>query len=161
MAWPEILLRGTAWISLAAWAASEWRRSRALFVAGGVALLAHSAVAFHVRYGWSQQAALLDTREQTRAVTGLAFGGGLIVNYLFLLLWLAEIVWWWRSPAGYLARPPLLDRAIRAFFLFMFLNGAVVFASGPVRALGVAAVLAVAWAWYRRGRGEGAVHASR
>jgi len=167
MAIGELLLRGTAWSSLLVWAASEWlrcssrapspgeARARALFTAGGLALLAHSALAFHLRYGWSHEAALQDTARQTEALTGLAFGGGLLVNYAFLALWIVESAWWWRAPATYRRRAPALDVSVRAFFLFMFVNGAVVFAHGPVRVLGALAVIAVAWAWYRGAGAEG------
>src|SRR5688572_22675262 len=143
MAFEDLLLRGAAWASLLAWAASELLRTaahrpagergvaaRAAFTVGGVGLFVHSALAFHVRYGWSQAVALEDTLRQTMAVTGLSFGGGLFVNYVFLLLWAAEIAWWWAAPTGYLGRSALLDRSLRGFFLFMFVNGAVVFVAG-------------------------------
>lgn len=167
MPFGELLLRGTAWLSLLAWAASEWRRrssapasagergARAAFTAGGLALLAHSALAFHLRHDWSHEAALRDTARQTEGLTGLAFGSGLLVSYAFLALWIVESAWWWRSPATYRRRTPALDVAVRAFFLFMFVNGAIVFAHGPVRLLGALAVLAVVWAWYRGAGAEG------
>ena len=162
----DLLLRGTAWLSLVAWGAGEWRRSREpaparrarmAWTAGALALLVHSGLAFHLRHGWSHSAAWLDTARQTEAVTGVAMGGGLLVNYLFLAGWAAEVAWWWAAPASFLARPAALDRAARAFFLLMFLNGAVVFAHGPVRALGLAVVCAVVAAWYRA-RGAGSRH---
>jgi hypothetical protein len=125
-----------------------------------VSLLGHSALAFQLRYGWSQEAALLDTVRQTQAVTGLAFAGGLFINYAFLLLWLIETAWWCCCPARYRERARALDRSLRAFFMFMFVNGAIVFVHGPMRLVGGALVLAVAWAWYRRGGGgEEAAHA--
>jgi len=128
-----------------------------VFTAGGLCLLAHSALAFHLRHDWSHDAALRDTARQTEALTGLAFGGGLLVNYLFLALWIVELAWWWKAPTTYRRRAPELDGVVRAFFLFMFVNGAIVFAHGPVRVLGALAVIAVAWAWYR-GAGAGGVH---
>lgn len=99
MAIGEALLRGTAWLSLLAWAASEWARSRArgggraAFTLGWLALAAHSALAFELRYGWSHAAALGDTARQTEALVGRAFGGGLVVNYFFLALWTFEAAW--------------------------------------------------------------------
>jgi hypothetical protein len=161
----ELLLRGTAWTSLLAWAAGEWHRtsaagndrsSRWAFTVGALALAAHTAVAFHVRHGWSHAAAWQETARQTEAMTGWAIGGGgLLVNYVFLGAWLAEALWWWLRPSSFRRRPKGLDRAVRAFFLFMFVNGAIVFVHGPMRILGIVAVLAVAWAWYRAwGAGE-------
>jgi hypothetical protein len=171
MALDQFALSGSAWLGLLAWAASEWlkntssaagvreERARLLFSAGALALLVHSALAFALRYGWSHAAAAQETARQTEAVTGLAFRGGLIVNELFLALWLVEALWWWRSPTRYRARGRALEWAVRAFFFVMFLNGAVVFARGTVRLVGAAALVAVAWAWYRRpGRGGKVAH---
>lgn len=161
----ELLLRATAWISLVAWAASESARprasnrradrSRAAFTLGWLALVVHSALAFELRHGWSHAAALRDTARQTEALLGRSFGAGLFVNYFFLALWTLEAAWWWLAAQRYRGRDSRLDWSVRAFFLFMFLNGAVVFAHGPLRALGAAAVLLVAGSWYRRAGAEG------
>jgi hypothetical protein len=162
----ELLLRATAWISLVAWTVSEWARTRAsssrddasgraAFTLGGLALVVHSALAFELRHGWSHAAALRDTARQTEALLGRPFGIGLFVNYFFLALWTLEAAWWWLDAARYRGRAFGLDGSVRAFFLFMFLNGAVVFAHGPLRALGAAAVLLVAASWYRRAGAEG------
>ena len=103
----------------------------------------------------SHAAALRDTARQTEALVGWAFGGGLFVNYFFLALWAFEAGWWWLAPASYRGRRRRFDQGVCAFFLLMFLNGAVVFAHGPLRLLGAAAVLLVAWSWYRRAGAEG------
>lgn len=155
----DFALRATAWLSLAAWAASEWarrsggpvpeRRARALFTLGGLGLALHTGLALHLRHAWSQGDALREIARQTQEVTGVAFSFGLFVNYAFLAFWAAEVLWWWRSPAGYEQRPATLAWASRAVFLFMFVNGAIVFGRGPVRAFGVVMVLAVFSAWYR------------
>lgn len=154
---PELALRGTIWLSLLAWVVGEWRRSarrgargRWAWTAGAIAAVVHSALAFDLRYAWSQAAAYADTARQTGAVTGLTWGGGIFFNYAFLAVWTADAVWWWVSPDSFLRRARFLDRAVRGFLWFMFLNGTVVFGHGPVRWLGAAAVLAVAAAWYRR-----------
>ena len=159
----ELLLRVTAWASLVAWAVSEWTRARAprasqsgraAFTIVGLSLVAHSALAFELRHGWSHAAALRDTARQTEALVGRSFGVGLFVNYFFLALWTLEAAWWWLAAARYRFRDRRLDWSVRAFFLFMFVNGAVVFARGPLRGLGAAAVLLVAWSWYRRAGAE-------
>jgi hypothetical protein len=112
----------------------------------GFALL-HAVAAFQVAYGWSHAAALVDTARQTAAVTGLSWGGGIFANYLFLALWFADAVWWWVAPAAYLRRPLRVERSRLAIFLFMFLNGAVIFAGNAARAAGAPAVAAVCMAW--------------
>jgi hypothetical protein len=154
----DALVRGTIWLSLLAWVAAEWARcssrgataaGRSAWIVGALAAVGHSAAAFHFRHAWSHTAAFVETARQTAAVTGLDWGGGLYVNYLFLAVWTADAAWWWVSPATFDRRPRALDRVVRAFILFMFLNGAVVFAKWPMVAVGTAAVLAVLAAWYR------------
>jgi hypothetical protein len=157
----DLLVRGTIWLSLLAWVVGEWRRSahrgtkaagRTEWTAGALAALGHAAAAFHLRHGWSHSAALAETARQTAAVTGLDWGGGIYVNYLSLAVWTADAGWWWLNPETFGRRPKALDRVVRTFPLFMFVNGAVVFGQGPIRVAGTAAVLAVIAAWYR-GRG--------
>jgi hypothetical protein len=126
------------------------RRIRLLWTAAALLTVAHAAAAFHGRHNWSHAAAYRDTAVQTAAVTGLHWGGGLFVNYAFLLVWTADVAWSWLSPHSYRRRPAILSAGIHAFVFFMFANGAVVFATGPIRLLGLAAMLAVAWAWYGR-----------
>jgi len=154
----ELLLRGTIWISLLAWVAAEWRRSpqaptsgRTAWTIGAVAAVVHSALAFHLRHGWSHDAAWADTARQTEAVLGLDWGGGVFFNYAFLFLWTADADWWHAHARSFARRPRVIDAFVRGFLWFMFLNGAVVFVPGWRSAVGAAAVLAVAVAWYRRG----------
>ena len=65
-----------------------------VWCAGLVACVAHILIAMAYRHGWSHEAAVLETARQTAAVYGLAWGGGVYVNYLFVGVWLAEIAWW-------------------------------------------------------------------
>jgi hypothetical protein len=158
----SLLLYGSAWASLLAWTASEWAGSsareglaRLAWSAGAALLVAHTALAFQLRHGWSHAAALRDTALQTEAVTGLDWGGGLYVNYAFAALWVVEAAWWWVAPLGFRRCSRLHRRLVRAFFLVMFANGAIVFARGPVRVIGTLAIVTVLWAWYRApGAGE-------
>lgn len=160
-----VAVRITIWLSVLAWVAAEWQRTRPAAVAtsgrgawtlGALAALAHAAMALDAHHGWSQAAALADTARQTAVVTGLRWGGGLYVNYAFLAVWSADAAWWWRAADTFARRPRWLDGAIRAFVWFMFVNGAFVFVSGPRRWVGAAAALAVLAAWYRgRGRRTG------
>jgi hypothetical protein len=143
-----------------AYAASEylWFRHRrdafelraVLWTTAAALCVMHSAVAFHVRHDWSHDAALTMTAVQTAAVTGLNWGGGLYVNYAFLALWAADVAWLWSAPASYLRRGPALNGALSLFFLFMFINGAVIFVRGPARVLGILATATVLWAWWPR-----------
>ena len=154
----DVLVRVTIWLSLLAWVAAEWRRGagpamkvagRRAWTVGAVAAVAHTAAAFHFRHRWSHEDALAETARQTLEVTGMDWGGGLFVNYLFVAVWTADAAWWWLHPEAFARRPRSLDEAVRGFLLFMFVNGAVVFAKGPARAAGAAATLAVLVARYR------------
>jgi hypothetical protein len=155
----DLLLRATAWSSLAAWAASEALRvpgtalrdeqARTTFTLGVLALLLHTGLALHGRHAWSQADAMHAIARQSAEVTGIAFGGGLFVNYAFVAFWLAEAFWWWRAPSGFLARSARARWSSRAVYLFMFANGAIVFGHGPVRVFGTIAILAVCVCWYR------------
>ena len=60
-----------------------------------------------------------------------------------------EGLWWQALPGSYARRSPAWTQAVRGAFLFMILNGAVVFVSGPRRLLGIAIVIALIWIWRR------------
>jgi hypothetical protein len=132
------------------WAAGEALRSRIAWSLGALLALVHASVAFAVFYDWSHDAARLATIRQTEALTGITFAGGIYVNYLFLLVWLGDAVWWWVSPRSRAARARAVTLAVHGFIFFIMVNGAVVFADGLARLLGVAAVAVVTVAWLRR-----------
>jgi hypothetical protein len=145
------MLRATIWLSVLAWAASEVLRrapadrrdgARLLFTAGAVLLVVHAILAFQLTHGWSHGAALAETARRTELMTGVASGAGLYLNYAFIAVWGIEAAWWWMAPAGYRHRARVIDRSMFAFFLFMIVNGAVVFAAGRMRVAGAAAVAA-------------------
>jgi hypothetical protein len=149
---PELALRATVWLAVLGWAASEVLRrasadqqgaARASYTAGILLLLVHTAAAFQFRHGWSHAAAFAHTAVRSEALTGFASGAGLYLNYLFIAVWVVDAVWWWLNPGQYLRRSRRLDAGLFLFFLFMFLNGAVVFAVGPMRVVGAAAVAVV------------------
>ena len=129
--------------AVACWSAGEALRSRAFWTAGALLMLAHAVLAFGVFYEWSHAVARDLTMRQTAALTGLQFAGGIYINYLFLIVWLGDAVWWWLSPRTHAGRPVWASTAIRGFVFFMMLNGAVVFADGWARVLGVSAVALV------------------
>jgi hypothetical protein len=158
----DFAIRITAWLSLAAWVYAEWSRAaagdqagapRTTFTAGLLAMVVHSALAFALRYDFSQEAALLDAARQIEEVTGRPSSPrGFYANHAFMAWWSLEAAAWWRDPAGYAGRALVLVWASRLVFAFMFANGAIVFARGPVRALGVAGLLAVIAAWAAQAR---------
>ena len=148
----ELIARGSIWIALLLYILGEfgrlrWRGSggdggvpRWLSTAGCGLYVVHVASAFGVFHGWSHAAAYEFTAQQTETLVGWDWGGGLFVNHAFTAVWLVELAAWWRSPARYRRRARWIDLAVRLFFAFMILNGAVVFVSGPQRWLGVVLV---------------------
>jgi hypothetical protein len=132
--------------------------ARLAWTLGFGAFLLHVACAFHFYHHWSHTDAYEATARQTAAVTGRAWGGGLYANYLFALVWGADVCWWWCAPAAYARRPRWLEWAVQGFLAFIVFNATVVFGAGPAHLLGLAAALLVAggpaWAALRRGRAK-------
>jgi hypothetical protein len=117
--------------------------ARVLWSSSLAAYLVHVLAAFHFVHGWSHRRAALATARQTGEMVGVASEAGLWLNYLFTAVFAADVVWWWADPAGYARRPLWLAGSVHGFLAFMFFNGTVVFGSGPARALGIAATLAL------------------
>jgi hypothetical protein len=117
--------------------------------------LAHVAAAFHFYHHWRHADAIQHTAERTEELVGWNFGGGLYFNYAFALIWVVDVVFlWWRRasiPAQKSHSSNAPGSAIRSiwwcFFLFMVVNGAIVFVTGPTRWLTSVALLLLAMAW--------------
>jgi hypothetical protein len=136
-------------LATVAWAVGEalMRRSpvsdrwaRAFWTMGIALALAHVVLAFQLVYAWNHEAAVAATVRQAADRFGWDWRGGIYANYVFLALWLADVGWWWLAPASHASRPLAIEAARLALFTFMFLNGAVVFASGTGRLVGIASV---------------------
>lgn len=152
----NIVLYWTIWLSLVSFAAGELGKARRLWWAwsasatGAILLTMHILLAMAVRHGWSHAAALDATARQTGAVVGLNWGGGVYVNYLFAAVWIVELFAWRQWPAGYDSRPGWMKWSLRAFYLVIIVSGAIIFAAGWRRLMGVAIVAALATSWTRR-----------
>ena len=135
-----------------AWAAGEalMRRSlladrlaRAVWTVAIVLATAHVVIAFHFVYRWNHETAVAETARQAAERFGWGWRGSIYVNYVFLSIWLADICWWWVAPASHASRALRLEITRLAAFVFMFVNGAIIFASGVGRLAGIVAVAAV------------------
>lgn len=153
----------TIWTALALYAVGEYGRARRppaawarpVWLLGALAYLGHVTAAFGIHHDWSHAAAYAHTAAQTEAYFGLDWGGGIWMNYAFTVIWVAEGLWWQLAPAHYARRPPALATAVRSTFLFMIINGAVVFVNGPRRLIGVGVLAALIGIWWN-GRRAGA-----
>jgi hypothetical protein len=95
--------------------------ARLAWTLGAAMLLLHIVVAFWRAHGWSHSAAV----DHVREVGG--FGGGIVVSYVFVLVWSLDTLWWWISPASRASRPRWLGWSINGFLLFIVLNATVIF----------------------------------
>ncbi len=148
----DAVVFGAIAASVLCWAAGECLGSRMAWTLGALLAAVHAASAFVVFYDGSHEVARVATMRQTETLTGVSFTGGIYVNYLFLATWLLDAAWWWLSPASRAARPGAVDGTVRGFIFFIMVNGAVVFADGLARGVGLVAVTAVAACWMRRAR---------
>src|SRR5262245_7595850 len=108
-------------------------RARLAWTFGYIAFLTHVALAFHFHHHWSHAEAWESTAKQTEAVTGLAWGGGIYANYLFILVWGLDVAWWWVWPDSYRARSTIVEWVIQGYLAFIVFNATVVFGSGATR----------------------------
>jgi hypothetical protein len=118
------------------WARAAW--TVAILLAG-----VHVGLAFHFVYGWNHELAVAETARQAEERFGWGWRGSIYVNHVFLSLWLADVCWWWAAPESHAARSLRVEIVRLAAFTFMFVNGAIVFASGIGRLAGIASVTAV------------------
>ena len=151
----ELLVFASVAGAVILWALGEVFTSRVMWTSGAVLMTVHSIAAFLLFYDGSHAIARVETMRQTEALTGIEFPGGIYINYLFLAVWAADAAWWWMSPRSHAQRPLWATRVIRGFIFFIIVNGAVIFADGGARVLGVAAVAAVVFgAWHRHDRSD-------
>jgi hypothetical protein len=154
-----VALFATIWLALVALVLSELgrRQSRHTRVATswpialsglGVALAtAHTLLALGAIYDWDHARAATVTAARAADIYGIAWAGSLYVNYLFLTWWLADTLWWWRSPATFLDRSGLLEWAWRFTAFTMVVNGAIIFASPAGRIAGIPLTVALLFVW--------------
>ena len=153
-----IAIYATIWLSMVLFAAGESGRSLAprgqappkwawwTFTIGLILAIVHTILSFAIVHDWSHSDAVNVTARQTAAIYGVAFGGGVYVNYLFLATWLGDALWWRRSGP---AQGPILW-LIRAFYLVIIGNAAIVFASGWRRIFGAVLVSWLVRVWARQ-----------
>ena len=146
----QVAVFGTIAIATIAWAAAVCLRSRVIWTCGALAASLHIGAAFHYFHDWSHRSAVAATARQTGELIGVFRGEGVLFNYAFLVVWLADVAWWWLRPSSYETRPVGVSRAVHGFLFFIFFNGAIVFADGWMRIIGIAAVGAVSLTWSMR-----------
>lgn len=140
--------------SLLGWALATGSRAqtptlRIIWTIGFALFSAHVIAAFHFHHHWSHQAAVDETARQTEELMGFRFGLGVYFNYLFMIIWGADVAWTWFSAKLPAFRWPRL--VWLGYLVFIAFNGTAVFETGWLRAAGIAAlVLLIAGIAYRR-----------
>ena len=147
-----VLYTAALWLRLTSAGEPGRRLARLAWSAAFASYLAHVYGAFQFVHGWSHARALGATARETEALVGVAWGGGLYVNYAFTVVWLADVLWWWVAPVSYAARSRWISRVIGTFLAFVFLNATVVFGAGLVRWFGLLATAALIATWWRTKR---------
>jgi hypothetical protein len=157
----EFLTRGTIWISIFAYTlgcisfALLRNKSyldsitRSAWTVAVVALTAHYVFAFQFYHAWSHNSAYIETARQTAEVFKMNWGGGLFINYALLVLWMADVGWWWfRGLDSYRRRPWLLLLLWHSFLIFIIFNATVVFKDGLQRWVGLLICLSLCLSWF-------------
>ncbi len=120
----------------------RWRRTtRALWSAALFLYLIHVFSAFRWTHAFSHERAALETARRTEELFGVPTSVGIWFNYLFTAVWSADVLWWWTNEGSYRVRPRWISVLTHTFLAFMFFNGAVVFARGFSRWVGLTAAL--------------------
>ena len=156
-------LYATIWVALALFAAGEagrvlrpvprwaWWSS----LAGAIICAVHIVIAMGHHHHWSHASAIEETARQTASVYGLAWGGGVYVNYVFVAVWLTYL-WRWRTRPEFFAQNPAATWGLRAFFFVVIFNATVVFAISPMRLAGTVLSLALPLIWAYESRNTAA-----
>jgi hypothetical protein len=142
---------GASTMLLARGRAPWWRAARVAWTIGCAFFVAHVTCAFAYFHGWSHATAYEETARQTAEMTGVRTGAGLYLNYLFGMIWVVDVIAWWVRPVRVMQRARWITMIWQGFFLFMVINGAIVFGVGTVRWLGVGICLVLVWGIWRRG----------
>jgi len=123
------------------------RWQRICWTLGCLVFLVHVATAFHFQHGWSHRLATEHTAEVAEQVVGWAFGEGIYFNYAFTLLWSLDVAWMWLGPVRREQRARWMTVVLHVFMLTIVVNGAIIFATGPTRWVGllVLGVLGIFW----------------
>jgi hypothetical protein len=137
-----LLTKITVWIALAGYAAAiiiflqpknRDAIARLFWTAGCIAMIAHAACAFHFHHHWSHVDAYNETARQTAEVFGLNWGGGIFINYILIIGWIVDVIWWWRGLTIYRNRSKIFSIVWHVFLFFIFFNATVVFEDGILR----------------------------
>ncbi len=103
---------------------------RRIWLVGACLMIVHILAAYGVVHGWSHQAALEATAQESEVVTGIRAPWGVYVNLLFASLWLCYSLA--MEVTG--RRVRILDSVVFWFLAIVVFSATVVFERGAIRA---------------------------
>jgi hypothetical protein len=104
----------------------------------------HALAAMGFYHQWSHSLAFDETARQTQSLLGISVGVGIYFNYAFVLIWMVDALWWIGQPKSYVRRASWINWLVYGYLIFIAINGTVVFETGIVRWVSVAAGLVLA-----------------
>lgn len=110
----------------------------------------HAYLALSDVHQWNHHHAFDHIANETGRVLGFRFGYGVYFNYLFVIIWIADVIWLWSSSESYQNRSNRLSSAFHLFLILIMVNGAVVFRDGLPRYLGIIVIAAILTTWWRK-----------
>ncbi len=112
-----------------------------IWLFGSLCALFHAFFAMGFYHQWSHDLAIEDTAQKTDSLLGLSFGAGIYFNYVFVVIWLLDAIWWIVNSNHYESRSSWITWMIYGYLIFIAINGAIVFETGPVRRFGIAVLI--------------------
>ena len=128
--------------------------AKSVWLIGSLLSLLHGLATMAYYHQFRHALAYQDTAHQTEQAIGVAVGFGIWLNYLFIIVWLLDALWMNGFTKGYFARHRAFNWLIYGFLGFIAINGAIVFESGPVRWVGILAILVLVVIWKTGKRNE-------
>lgn len=107
----------------------------------------HTATALHAFHAGSLNEAIESTARRTEELFGVRVGGGVYVNYLFVAVWWMDTLWRWRIRD---TKHRTTEIAIDFFLILIAFFGAIVFANGTIRYLGIGTIALWIWAYRKK-----------
>lgn len=120
------------------------RHVRLIWTTACAVFVLHVAAAFEFIHHWSNASAVRATADQTRELIGVSVGGGLYASYVFLALWILDVIIWWSAPK-WRERHRAIRTAFLGFVVLIAFNAAVIFATSPARWVGLLVTMALIW----------------
>lgn len=111
------------------------------YTLGCALAVVHVACALGFYHGFRHASAAAETARQAQQVLGIRFAAGVYFNYLFVLLWVIDAARQWVATRPL---PGWVVILLHVYMTFIAFNGAVIFASGLARWIGLAAAAALA-----------------